>query len=124
VLLYLDKDCTIEANATNMAKYPSYNMDLYAKYTPAANYSVVKIVVKEARTYGYTDETYYITTALQGAEFDFTDKCSEEGYVLRSITVNGVEKTIITDADKKIASVSNTVPVYTIVIALVEIPEE
>ena len=124
VKLYLDKDCTIEANATNMAKYPSYDIDLYAKYTPAANYSVVNIVVEEARTYGYTDETYYITTALQGAEFDFTDMCSVEGYSLSSISVNGVEKTTITDADKKIASVSNTVPVYNIVIALDEIPEE
>ena len=95
ITLYLDEDMTIEANVTNMAKYPSYDLDLYAKFE--ANDGYTKLVVVSDEGYGYTELESLLAVA-KGANFDFSELLGYHyGYEIDSITINGEEVTDLTN---------------------------
>jgi len=86
---------TILANVTNMAKYPSYDLDLYAKFVADDGYA--KLIVESDNGYGYVEFESMLAVA-KGANFDFSELVgSHYRYEVDSITINGEEVTDLTD---------------------------
>ncbi len=93
ITLYLDEDMTILANVTNMAKYPSYDLDLYAKFVADDGYA--KLVVEYDEGQGIVLQS--ILAVEKGSDFDYSDYIKAYFGDLDSITINGEEVADLTD---------------------------